>query len=116
MRAGLLPVVRLQQRRPLSLGARPCAGEAEAIVKPAANTSPAGSTRLRDLPPGAIAQVVEIDASVPGRRERLQAYGLAPGRKVEVVQHAPVTVIRVERIDLALEAVIASAILVSTGI
>jgi Fe2+ transport system protein FeoA len=71
---------------------------------------------LRDVPPGAVARVVEIDTSVPGRRERLQAYGLAPGRRVEVVQHAPVTVVRVERIDLALEAVIASAVLVSMAI
>lgn len=69
--------------------------------------------RLRDVAPGAIATVLEIDASVSAWRERLQSYGLAPGRQVEVVQHSPVTVVRVERIDLAFEARIAAGILVS---
>jgi Fe2+ transport system protein FeoA len=60
--------------------------------------------------------VVEIDASACGWRERLQAYGLVPGREVEVIQHAPVTVVRVEHVDLAFEAGIARGIVVSAEI
>lgn len=68
---------------------------------------------LRDLAPGMLATVLELDASVAMWRDRLVAYGLVPGRLVEVVQHAPVTVVRVERIDLAFEARIAAGIVVS---
>lgn len=71
------------------------------------------SARLRDLAPGTVAKVLEIDASAARWRERLIAYGLAPGREVEVVQQAPVTVVRVERIDLAFESRIAAGIVVS---
>ncbi len=77
-----------------------------------AETATRAARRLPELPPGSLARVVEIDASVAEWRERLQAYGLAPGRRLEVVQHAPVTVVRVERIDLAFEARIARGILV----
>ncbi len=69
--------------------------------------------RLGELAPGAVAEVLEIDASISSWRERLIAYGLAPGRLVEIVQQAPVTVVRVERIDLAFESRIAAGILVS---
>lgn len=37
------------------------------------------------------------------RQARLLAYGLAPGRWVWVLQHEPVTVIRVDHNELALE-------------
>jgi Fe2+ transport system protein FeoA len=77
------------------------------------SSPPPGSTRLPDVPPGEVARVVEIDASASRWRERLQAYGLAPGREVEVIQHAPVTVVRVERVELAFEAGVARAIVVS---
>jgi len=89
---------------------------AEAVVRPSGQAPPRpGPTRLPDVPPGGIARVVSIDASARGCRERLQAYGLAPGREVEVVQHAPVTVVRVDHVDLAFEAGIARGIIVSTG-
>lgn len=68
---------------------------------------------LADLAPGTVATVLELDASVSIWRDRLVAYGLVPGRRVEVVQHAPVTVVRVERIDLAFEARIAAGIVVA---
>ncbi len=85
-------------------------------MKPWLDSPPrSGPTRLLDVPPGAVARVVEIDASASGWRERLHAYGLAPGREVEVIQHAPVTVVRVEHIELAFEAGIARAIVVSAG-
>lgn len=59
--------------------------------------------------------MVEIDSSAAEWRELLQAYGLAPGQELTVVQHAPVTVVRVERTDLAFESRIARGILVSTS-
>lgn len=68
---------------------------------------------LRDLPPGTVVRVLEFDASIWSWRERLIAYGLSPGREVEVVQHAPVTVVRVERTELAFEPRIARGILVA---
>lgn len=73
-------------------------------------------TRLNEVAAGSIAQVVELDDSISTWRERLQAYGVAPGRRIEVVQHNPVTVVRVERTDIAFEAKIAGGILVSTNV
>ena len=39
----------------------------------------------------------------PKRYAQLRAYGLAPGCKVFVLQHTPVTVIRIDHLELALE-------------
>lgn len=116
--AVLLSVVRVQHGQPKPILAVPHLGEAGvAIVKPPPDSPPpAGSTRLPDLAPGSVARVVEIDALAGRWRERLQAYGLAPGREVKVIQHAPVTVVRVEHIDLAFESAIARGILVSEQI
>lgn len=77
------------------------------------STPEAPGPRLGDLAPGAVAKVLEIDVTISRWRERLIAYGLSPGREVEVVQQSPVTVVRVERIDLAFESQIAAGILVS---
>ncbi|MBK5232880.1 MAG: ferrous iron transport protein A [Thermoleophilia bacterium] len=71
---------------------------------------------LDEVPVGTLARVVKLDDSISAWRERLQAYGLVPGRRLEVVQHAPVTVVRVERTDLAFESRIAGGILVSTSV
>lgn len=85
-------------------------------MSPAARSpARAGRARLPEVAPGEVARVIEIDASAADWRERLQAYGLAPGRELTVIQHAPVTVVRVERIDLAFEARIARGIVVSPG-
>ncbi len=84
---------------------------AESRRGPAMASSP-GRARLSDIPPGSVRRVVDFDASVAHWREQLQAYGLAPGREVEVIQQQPVTVVRVERIDLAFEARIAIGIMV----
>ncbi|MEZ5077579.1 MAG: FeoA family protein [Solirubrobacterales bacterium] len=77
-------------------------------MKPAAD-------RLVDVAPGTVVRVVEIGAAAADWRERLQAYGLAPGGVLKVLQHAPVTVVRVDRTDLAFEAPIATGILVSAA-
>ncbi len=65
---------------------------------------------LSDVPPGSTVTVERLDDLSDSRREQLQAYGLSPGRKVDVVQQSPVTVIRVEHIDLAFEHSIARGI------
>ena len=39
----------------------------------------------------------------PERYAQLRAYGLAPGCKVIVLQHSPITVIRIDQLELALE-------------
>ncbi len=90
----------------------PAAGSGDGAA-PEAGTA-AEPTRLPEVPPGTVARVVEIEPSADAWRERLQAYGLAPGLELKVVQHAPVTVVRVERTDLAFERRIADAILVTT--
>lgn len=79
----------------------------------AADSGESAPVSLAELPPGTTATVLELDASVSTWRDRLVAYGIAPGRQVEVVQHTPVTVVRVERIDLAFEARIAAGIVVA---
>jgi Fe2+ transport system protein FeoA len=58
---------------------------------------------LPQVPPGTWARVVALDGLPAWQRERLQAYGLAPGRWVSVVQHSPVTVVQVEYTELAFE-------------
>jgi Fe2+ transport system protein FeoA len=58
---------------------------------------------LLDVPPGFQAIVAGFDEMPQKRSEHLLAYGCAPGRPVQVVRHTPMTVIRVERTELALE-------------
>jgi len=68
---------------------------------------------LADIAPGDSGVVKGYCPSIQAsRREQLEAYGLSAGRGVAVVQHAPVTVIRVDHTELALETELATAILV----
>jgi Fe2+ transport system protein FeoA len=39
----------------------------------------------------------------PARKSQLQAYGLVPGYWVEVLQHSPVTVVKIEQSEMAME-------------
>jgi Fe2+ transport system protein FeoA len=48
----------------------------------------------------------------PGRRARLEAFGIAPGGAVRLVQRRPVPVVRVGETDLAVGAEILEEILV----
>lgn len=48
----------------------------------------------------------------PTRKAQLQAYGLVPGYWVEVLQHSPVTVVKIEHSELAMENGLASQVLV----
>lgn len=78
----------------------------------AAATPADGHSALSLVKPGSVVRVVEIGEGASSWHERLQAYGIAPGREVTVVQQAPVTVVRVDHVDLAFEAAIARHIVV----
>lgn len=65
---------------------------------------------LTGLRPGSRARVAALEGLPADLRERLQAYGLAPGQWVSVVQHSPVTIVQIEHTELALEAQIARGV------
>ena len=73
------------------------------------------ASTLAEIQPGRRAQVAALDDLPLARREQLAAYGLSAGRWVDVVQQSPVTVVRVEHIDLAFEADIARRVRVAPG-
>lgn len=71
-------------------------------------------TTLLDVPAGRRAVVRGFLLGMPAQRHaQLRSYGLAPGCPVIVVQHAPVTVIRIEHLELALEHLLAREIQVA---
>jgi Fe2+ transport system protein FeoA len=45
--------------------------------------------------------------------EQLQSYGLTPGQHLRIMQHRPVTIVQVDRIELALESDIAHGVRVA---
>jgi len=67
---------------------------------------------LQDAPVGAEVRVVSIDALAPEHYDWLQSYGVRPGHYVRVLQHRPLTIVQVEQTELAVEAEIASAVLI----
>jgi Fe2+ transport system protein FeoA len=76
-----------------------------------AATHEAGGVSLTDLPCGGRAVISALDGVPVDSRERLQAYGLVPGRRVEVVHAAAgVTIVRVGHVELAFESDLAGAI------
>jgi Fe2+ transport system protein FeoA len=71
---------------------------------------------LTDVLPGNRAHIAGFSDELPfQQREHLQAYGIVAGRTVRVLQHAPVTVVQVEHLELALEAELAKMINVRQG-
>jgi Fe2+ transport system protein FeoA len=69
---------------------------------------------LNDVVPGSHACIAGFSEDLPSQqREHLQAYGLVEGRKVRVLQHSPATVVRVEHLELALEAELAGKVRVT---
>jgi len=76
-----------------------------------------GETRegitLADVPPGSQAELVGFSDDFPAdRKAYLQAYGLVMNHQIQVVQHSPVTIIRLDNIELALESDLAQGIMV----
>jgi Fe2+ transport system protein FeoA len=47
------------------------------------------------------------------QRAHLQAYGLAPGCRLRVLRHKPVTIVLIDHLELALETQLAGSIAVS---
>lgn len=69
---------------------------------------------LNDVVPGSQARIAGFSEDLPfPQREHLQAYGLVEGRTVRVLQHSPATVVRVEHLELALEAELAGKVRVT---
>ena len=59
---------------------------------------------LADVPPGSQAELIGFSDDFPAdRKAYLQAYGLVLNHQIQVVQHSPVTIIRLDNIELALE-------------
>jgi Fe2+ transport system protein FeoA len=59
---------------------------------------------LADIPPGGQAEFVGFSNDFPAdRKAYLQAYGLVVNHQIQVVQHSPVTIIRLDNLELALE-------------
>jgi Fe2+ transport system protein FeoA len=76
---------------------------------------PAGAgARLSQAAPGSSATIETLDDVPVRQREQLLAYGIAPGRVVEVLQVRPVTIVRVEHTELAFEATLGRAIRIAT--
>ena len=71
----------------------------------------AGILALTELPVGAQARVEGFSPGIPAiRRQQLLAYGLVPGRMLQVLQRLPVTVVQVEQTELALESELAEGV------
>jgi Fe2+ transport system protein FeoA len=70
----------------------------------------ANALPLSEAPEGAQVKVLSLDCAEKSRPLRLQAYGLAPGRTVRVLQQEPVTVVQAELTELALEDELASQV------
>jgi hypothetical protein len=59
---------------------------------------------LAEIPPGGEAELAGFSDDFPeDRKTYLQAYGLVLNHPVQVVQQSPVTIIRLDNIELALE-------------
>ena len=71
------------------------------------------SLTLDAIAPGRTVVLVAIDVSLAADfREQLAAYGIAPGRALEVVAQRPMTVVVCDHVELALETAIARALVV----
>ncbi len=71
---------------------------------PLRSDQPVVELSLLDVPAGFWAQVTGFSQHISFERQmHLQSYGLVAGYWVRVVQHAPVTILQVENLELALE-------------
>jgi len=67
-------------------------------------------TTLAQAAPGSQATIETLERVPLRQREQLLAYGIAPGRVVDVLQIRPVTIVRVEHAELAFETTLSRAI------
>jgi Fe2+ transport system protein FeoA/rubredoxin len=70
------------------------------------------TTTLNEMPPGTLARVSTFLNMGKSQVEIFQAYGLAPGRWIRVLQQKPVTLVDLGNIELALEGDLAEKIVV----
>ena len=68
-------------------------------------------TTLSQVKSGKIVKILGFSKLSPAQRQHLQAYGLLPGRYIQVLAQRPVTIVLVEQTELAFETEIASQIL-----
>jgi Fe2+ transport system protein FeoA len=71
---------------------------------------------LADVLPGMLVRITKMDKLSVEKRDHLFAFGLTPGRWVEIKQHRPAVVVQVDYTELALEPEVAYAIIVDTPI
>ncbi|MFQ5942451.1 MAG: ferrous iron transport protein A [Anaerolineales bacterium] len=67
---------------------------------------------LAEIPKGESVMVVAIETAGGSPPLQMHAYGLAPGRLVHILQQDPITVVRADHTELALEGDLASKVLV----
>jgi Fe2+ transport system protein FeoA len=80
------------------------------------NWNPGDSMTLADIPRGMLVCISEIKKLPIEKRDHLLAFGLTPGRWVEIKQHRPAVVVQVDYTELALEPEVARAITVETPV
>ena len=72
---------------------------------------------LLDIAPGQSAEVIGFSThSDPELHERLLAYGVIPGQRLNVLNQKPLTLVQIEHMELALERVLAACIEVKADV
>lgn len=74
--------------------------------------APTRPRTLAQVASGKVAQIAGFDKLSATHKQHLQAYGLLPGRTVQVLAQNPVTIILIEQTELAFESEIAGQVLV----
>jgi len=72
-------------------------------------SAPSGPT-LAQAAAGSQATIETLERVPARQREQLLAYGIAPGRVVDVLQTRPVTIVRIEHAELAFETAVSRGI------
>jgi Fe2+ transport system protein FeoA len=67
---------------------------------------------LSTLPPGSRGTIVRVTRDLTARAERLGALGVTPGARVSVLQTFPGIVFECDQTELAIERLVARAILI----
>lgn len=73
---------------------------------------PARAHTLAQVASGKLAKIAGFEALSPIYQQHLQAYGLLPGRTVQVIAQKPVTIVLIEQTELAFESDIAGRVMV----
>jgi Fe2+ transport system protein FeoA len=89
---------------------RASARTSEHATHPSAGRGRALRCALADVPLDRRARVVDVSALSAVQREQLRGYGVLTGCELQVTQRTPVTVVRIEHTELAIETAIAQAV------